>query len=114
MQPGAGRCCFTPRREGGWLSHPRGCVPGALVAFPAGARWPVRRYTHVAGILQKAAGESQLCPRPQPSRPRLCKHPRAELDHGGWGALVCGVNLRASQELHLSAELKRQRDLSST
>ena len=72
-------------KEGRGLALPtEGLCARGCGRLPRGARWPVRRFTRVAGTLQKAAGDSQVCPRPQPSQPRLCKHPRTGA--GSWGA----------------------------
>lgn len=94
-------------KEGRGCLPPKGLCTGASGCLSqqeqGGLFW---RYTHVAGILQKAAGESQLCPRPQPFTAPFVQTPESRARRWRVGGVGVWRNLRASQELHLSAELR--------
>ena len=105
---------MAPRREGGWLSPLRGCAHGAVDAFP-GEQGGLFGDSHVWLELYRKWRGTARCARGRSLRSPVCANTQEQgLDPGGRGALTCGVNLRAGQELHLGAELKRQRNLSNT
>ena len=104
-----------------WHQGGKGAGSPPRGAMRTGLRMPSQREqggllgdSHVWLELYRKRRGTARCARGHSLRSPVCANTQEQgLDRGGWGALACGVNLRAGQELHLGAELKRQRNLSN-